>query len=401
MIHISVRPPDNSDIKKSDMAARTAPATKRAVQPSVPKWKSSFKPVEEDENSQDNSTNCPERVVLYDPYDPASSDSEPERPHSQDRRHSLPNQDTNLGRQHLSPGRGGREKSRWDVPYSEPVSRPLDRRNLSPESRPTVNRGLSPGHRLCERQAYSPDTEPLVPSGFGSVSRPLDHRVGQSFSASYGAQMSNGEERITIPEYRREMTTTDRLSPSRLQRDYQDGLGYVKAGLDKITPSTEVTGNRRRNLIMDRCPITCELCDIELANSQELQHHLESKTHWDTLEHIQQKNNYDDLTVAFLQEFMLYKSYQCSRAIEDSVLQALQENDHMTKIQIFHCAACNIFLSTSASSVHTHITSQEHLINTKEFEVQQRRACLDKAETMMKGLKPQFEHFLKGGRPFE
>lgn len=31
----------------------------------------------------------------------------------------------------------------------------------------------------------------------------------------------------------------------------------------------------------------------------------------------------------------------------------------------------------------------------KEFEVQQRRACLNKAETMMKELKPQFEHFLQ------
>jgi len=31
----------------------------------------------------------------------------------------------------------------------------------------------------------------------------------------------------------------------------------------------------------------------------------------------------------------------------------------------------------------------------KEFQVQQRRSCLDKAETMMKELKPQYEHFLK------
>lgn len=29
------------------------------------------------------------------------------------------------------------------------------------------------------------------------------------------------------------------------------------------------------------------------------------------------------------------------------------------------------------------------------FHVRQRRSCLDKAETMMKELKPQFEHFLK------
>lgn len=50
-----------------------------------------------------------------------------------------------------------------------------------------------------------------------------------------------------------------------------------------------------------RIPVSCDLCDVELANSQELQDHLESKTHWDTLEHIQQQNNYNDVTIAFLQ----------------------------------------------------------------------------------------------------
>lgn len=50
-----------------------------------------------------------------------------------------------------------------------------------------------------------------------------------------------------------------------------------------------------------RSPITCDLCDVELANGQELQDHLESKSHWDTLEHIQQENHYDDLAIAFLQ----------------------------------------------------------------------------------------------------
>lgn len=44
---------------------------------------------------------------------------------------------------------------------------------------------------------------------------------------------------------------------------------------------------------------------------------------------------------------------------------ALQENDHMTKVEVFHCAACGVYLSTSSSVVHSHLTSQEHLSNTK------------------------------------
>lgn len=37
----------------------------------------------------------------------------------------------------------------------------------------------------------------------------------------------------------------------------------------------------------------------------------------------------------------------------------------MTKVEVFHCAACSVYLSTSASVVHSHLTSQEHLSNTK------------------------------------
>lgn len=48
-------------------------------------------------------------------------------------------------------------------------------------------------------------------------------------------------------------------------------------------------------------PISCDLCDVELANGQELQDHLECKSHWDTLEHIQKQSNYNDVTIAFLQ----------------------------------------------------------------------------------------------------
>lgn len=107
------------------------------------------------------------------------------------------------------------------------------------------------------------------------------------------------------------------------------------------------------------------------------------------------------------------------------MLSALQENNHMTKVEMFHCAACKVYISTSVAEVQAHITSEEHLSRTKvmllsykcnntdvfslnilfvycdcltfpkEFEVHRRHACLNKAEAMMKELKPQFEHFLK------
>ncbi|XP_062284927.1 A-kinase anchor protein 8-like isoform X2 [Scomber scombrus] len=414
MIHMPMKPP-NSDIRISDMAAKTRSAHRRAGQSSAGRWKSSFKPVDgelsEDDSSQDKSTNSSERIELYDPYDPGSSDSESDMTRrGSNHDHSPPDQDNNLARQRLSPGRGCLEIRHWNSSFSEPGSRPLDRHDFNPGTRPSESRGLSQGHRLPERRAYSPGTESLDRPGYGSINRPLDHRSRspdrnihssstQQFPGSYRGHRTNGEERITMPEYKREMGTTVRSSPPRSELGYQHQLGHMGTGLDQITPSKEATKNRSKSIIIDN-PISCDLCDVEFANGQELEDHLDSKSHWDTLEHIQQHNNYDDMAIAFLQEVMLYKSRQCSRAIEDTAFQALQENDHMTKVEMFHCASCQVFISTSVSSVQSHITSQEHLSNTKEFGVQQRRACLEKAETMMTELKPQLEHFLKGGSPF-
>ncbi|TNN69840.1 DBIRD complex subunit ZNF326 [Liparis tanakae] len=344
-----------------------------------------------DQSTEDSS----QRVEMYDPYDPASSDSEYEKNHN----NSPPDQDYNPGQQCSSPSRDFRKKRRWASCYSDSVTV----HDRSPET--TQSDRLSPGHRLPERPVYSLHGEDQP--GYDSISRPLAilerliHASSstQQFPVSYG-QRADGEERNTFTEYKREMNATVGSSPTRLQPDYQQ-LNYLGTEWDQVPPSTKVPRNRSINVIMDKSPIMCDLCDVELANGQELEDHLESKSHWDTLEHIQQQHHYDDMAIAFLQEVMLYKSQQCSRAIEDGAVQALQENDHMTKIEMFQCAACRALVSTSASSVHIHITSQEHLTNIKEFQVQQRRSCLDKAETMMKELKPQFEHFLKGGSPFE
>ncbi|XP_028284403.1 A-kinase anchor protein 8-like isoform X2 [Parambassis ranga] len=379
---------DSSNTRTSD-----TPAHKD--KPSGGKWKSSFKPLDKaDDSSQEESTNTLDRTGLYDPNSPLSSDSEPELPQALTPDPSPPNQDS-----HVAP----RRSSRWDVPYSEPENRSVDRHHLSPGIRPTESQCLSPRHRPSEQQAYSP--------GYDSMSGHLDKRhcspnklihgsSTQVFPATYGGQRTNGED-TTLPDFRRELPltmTTVRLSPPKLKRDYQHQLTCVETDLDREAPPTKLNKNQT---LTDKYPITCDLCDVALANGQELEDHLDSRIHWDTLEHIQQNNHYDDMTVAFLQEVMLYKSHQCSRPIEDSALQALQKNDHMTKVEMFHCAACKVFISTSAAQVQSHITSQEHISNTVEFEMRQRCACLSKAETMMGELKPQFEDFLQGGNPFQ
>lgn len=201
-------------------------------------------------------------------------------------------------------------------------------------------------------------------------------------------------------DYRPKVATAVRLSPPPTQHNYKQSR-YSEQ--DNVSPP-RLEGNKdlgRNESAPPKNIIYCDLCEVELSNGQELEEHLDSKNHWDTLEYIQEHNNYDDMVIAFLQDVMLYKSRKSSRAIEDTALQALQDYDHMTKVEMFHCAACNAFVPTSALAVQSHITTQGHMTNTKEFKARQRRLCLEKASTMMKELTPQFMTFAKGASPFE
>nr|XP_057922096.1 DBIRD complex subunit ZNF326-like isoform X1 [Doryrhamphus excisus] len=351
-----------------------------AAQASAGKWKSSFQPVvkrnAEDESHEQSS------VQRYEKYEKDVVTSTPS--HHQ---HLAKAARPPVSR--LVSGTGPEGTELYDPFDNDMVDSTIDRLrptkdNFPPEQclSPGGSRHVMSSWELSRRRDYN--MKSLEPPGYASM------------RTSYGAERTNGEEAMARPEHSSMMVPRVRLSSPKLQ-DYQitEEPGEAEA------EESRTKSKRTKSILMDQITINCDLCDIEVSNGQELEDHLDSKIHWDVMEHIQQQNNYDDMTIAFLQDVMLYKSIKCSRAIDDSALRALQENDHMTKVALFHCAACQVLVSTAASSVQNHITSPEHLSKTKEFGAQRRHASLDKADTIMKELQPQFENFLKGFSQFE
>lgn len=159
---------------------------------------------------------CPHlRTGLYDPYNPLSSDSEPEMPPDQDHKLSPPTEDNSVERQCLTSARDCPEGRHWGSTYSKPGSGPLDRGEFGTGTRPIEIPGLSAGIRKHEQQIYSPEAESLNCSSFGSLSEVLGQRGGtpdrcihssstQQFPVPYG-QRTNGEETITVPGYKMEV----------------------------------------------------------------------------------------------------------------------------------------------------------------------------------------------------
>ncbi|XP_043988997.1 uncharacterized protein LOC122840559 isoform X2 [Gambusia affinis] len=372
-----------------DMASQPQP--QKGEDASVDKWKSSFQPIDkQNEKSEDKSPGSETRTELYDPNDPLSSDSEAEMS-------QLPPAVQNSSQRCKRPS-PDRDARRWESSTAAAASRPLERRTVPQTSRPTDSQDLNPGHVL-DRPGYEFPTGHLE-ARIHSPDRLSHGSSSQAIPESFRGLRTNGGERKPLPDYPREMAAPLRVSPPRLKREHQQ-LGYVERGLDQEAPPPKLTRTKGENTKLNKCPITCDLCDVELSNAQELEEHLDSRTHWDTLEHIQRSSSYDDMAIAFLQEVMVYKSQHCSRAVEEDALPGLQENHHMTKVEMLHCAACKVHVSTSAAEVQAHVSSLEHLTNTKGFEAQQRHSCLSKAEAMLKKLQPQFELFLRGACPFE
>lgn len=153
------------------------------------------------------------RVQRYDPYNPESSECEPEMPYG----HHLSEHDHDVGHPRyecLSPGRDFHDNYDWESSHSETGRRPLDGHDLSPVIRPTEHRGPSPRNGVPERQLYSPSVEHVDPD-YGSISRPRGRRSSspdtQMYTASYRGQRTSGTERIPVPEFRREVSLLKRM----------------------------------------------------------------------------------------------------------------------------------------------------------------------------------------------
>ncbi|XP_057713622.1 uncharacterized protein LOC130929986 isoform X4 [Corythoichthys intestinalis] len=334
----------------------------KAAQPT--QWKSSLKPIGQDDLEGDSrEQNSKERLELYNPFDEPEKGENPE---------------------------WHRESLEFRVCPSWQREVAHKSQDFSPENRLGESRISNMG-QMSEKLSYTADRNGSSRRSFSPDSRP--------YSEIYRRERTKEVEEMTMLDSRRPVKRVQ-LSPPTLHQDYEMEAEPGRAEADFHSRVNMLERKSRKSVQIDKITINCDLCDIEVSNGQELEKHLESKIHWDTMEHIQEQNNYNDMAIAFLQDVMQYKSIKCSRSVDYSALQGLQENDHMTKVSLFHCSACQVLVSTTAAAVQNHISSSEHISNTKLFEAQRRRTSLDKADTIMKELQPQFTHFMKGFNHF-
>ncbi|XP_029477158.1 DBIRD complex subunit ZNF326 [Oncorhynchus nerka] len=325
-------------------------------------------------NSQQTSNS--EKAELYDPYDPnpgSSSDSEvePSKGREDHHRHRVSGGSSRLssGYQGSASVAGHRDGFNWDL--------------LS--SRPSTRHEQS-SHDHSERPLPTTET-PLFPPN------------------AYWEQGENGREMSTTTVAGKERRNPPGFTQSHWDTNPIHGQSESSGRGGDLTKSrSEVTKKRSRSPNEDISSdfFTCDMCNLDLHKASTLEVHLKCNSHWETLEHIQNQNNYDDTAIAFLHEAMLTKVRQGDRLqMNRQSLRALQDKDYMTKLDIFHCAPCQVYVSVHPSSLQDHLSSKDHLRNKMEFRTKQLRESVNFAKATMKRMNTEYASFCEGKDPFE
>uniref|UniRef100_A0A8B9NZ55 DBIRD complex subunit ZNF326 n=1 Tax=Apteryx owenii TaxID=8824 RepID=A0A8B9NZ55_APTOW len=122
-----------------------------------------------------------------------------------------------------------------------------------------------------------------------------------------------------------------------------------------------------------RMAFTCSFCKFRTFEEKEIESHLESAAHQETLDHIQKQTKFDKVVMEFLHECMVNKfkktamrkqqtsnQTENAQAVEKDIMEGVTADDHMMKVETVHCSACSVYVPALHSSVQQHLKSPDH-----------------------------------------
>ncbi|XP_063481445.1 DBIRD complex subunit ZNF326 isoform X3 [Symphalangus syndactylus] len=165
-----------------------------------------------------------------------------------------------------------------------------------------------------------------------------------------------------------------------------------------------------------RMAFTCSFCKFRTFEEKDIELHLESSSHQETLDHIQKQTKFDKVVMEFLHECMVNKFKKTSirkqqtnnqteivKIIEKDVMEGVTADDHMMKVETVHCSACGVHVPALHSSVQQHLKSPDHIKGKQAYKEQIKRESVLTATSILNNpiVKARYERFVKGENPFE
>ncbi|XP_069088428.1 DBIRD complex subunit ZNF326-like isoform X1 [Pleurodeles waltl] len=164
-----------------------------------------------------------------------------------------------------------------------------------------------------------------------------------------------------------------------------------------------------------RMAFTCSFCKYRTFEEKDIEAHLGSSTHQETLAHIQKQTKFDKVTMEFLHECMVNKlkktsmrkaqtiQNEATNNVQKNMMEGITDEDHMMKVETVHCSACSVYVPALYSSVQQHLKSPDHAKSKLAFKEQVKKESVLTATSILNNpvVKARYELFAKGENPFE
>lgn len=199
----------------------------------------------------------------------------------------------------------------------------------------------------------------------------------------------------------------DDLCDSRKQRgEKEDEDEDVKKRREK-----QRRRDRMRDRAADRIQFACSVCKFRSFEDEEIQKHLQSKFHKETLRFISTK--LPDKTVEFLQEYIINRNKKIEKRRQELLekespkpkpdpFKGIGQEHFFKRIEAAHCLACDMLIPAQHQLLQRHLHSVDHNHNRRLAAEQFKKTSLHVAKSVLnnKHIVKMLEKYLKGEDPF-
>ncbi|KAL1776034.1 A-kinase anchor protein 8 [Sigmodon hispidus] len=169
--------------------------------------------------------------------------------------------------------------------------------------------------------------------------------------------------------------------------------------------------DRMQDRAADRIQFACSVCKFRSFEDEEIQKHLQSKFHKETLRFISTK--LPDKTVEFLQEYIINRNKKIekcrqelldkeSRKPKPDPFKGIGQEHFFKKIEAARCLACDMLIPAQHQLLQRHLHSVDHNHNRRLAAEQFKKTSLHVANSVLnnKHIVKMLEKYLKGEDPF-
>ncbi|XP_036874445.2 A-kinase anchor protein 8 isoform X1 [Manis javanica] len=162
---------------------------------------------------------------------------------------------------------------------------------------------------------------------------------------------------------------------------------------------------------LPRIQFACSVCKFRSFEDEEIQKHLQSKFHKETLRFISTK--LPDKTVAFLQEYIVNRNKKIEKRRQELMekestkpkpdpFKGIGQEHFFKKIEAAHCLACDMLIPAQHQLLQRHLHSVDHNHNRRLAAEQFKKTSLHVAKSVLNNrhIVKMLEKYLKGEDPF-